>query len=117
MVEDGELNEVTQPDKADGLWYVTDFLGGDRTKRPSAWAAADPFALAKRYRAGAKAISFLLIHGSADSTVLPAVSEKFQAALVAAGYHSRLVEIPHAEHLDGLWSRKGIEPIVKAVTR
>ena len=34
VVEDGELNEVTQPDKADGLWYVTDFLGGDRTKRP-----------------------------------------------------------------------------------
>jgi pimeloyl-ACP methyl ester carboxylesterase len=116
VVEDGFLHEVTQPDVADGLQYVTDFLGGDRKKHPSAWAAADPFALAKRYRASANAIPFLLIHGSADTSVLPAISESFQRALVAAGYQSRLVEIPGADHLGGLWSKAGIEPILKAAT-
>jgi acetyl esterase/lipase len=116
VVEDGDTHEVTQPVLADGLQYVTDFLGGDRKKHPSAWAAADPFALTKRYRAGANAIPFLLLHGSADTSVLPAVSESFQKALVAAGYQSRLVEIPGAGHLDGLWSKAGIEPILKIAT-
>jgi acetyl esterase/lipase len=116
VVGDGDLHEVTQPDEADGLQYVTYFLGGDRTKRPDAWAAADPFALAKRYRAGANAIPFLLIHGSADTAVQPAVSESFQATLVAAGYHSRLVEIPGADHVGSLYSKDGIEAILKAAT-
>jgi acetyl esterase/lipase len=113
VVEDGELNEVTDPDVADGRDYVTSFLGGDRAKRPGRWAAADPYALAKRYRPGATAIPFLLIHGSADTTVSPAVSRSFQAALVAAGYRSRLVVVPGAEHTGSLWSKKGIEPILK----
>ena len=71
--------------QCEGLQYVTDFLGGNRKKRPDAWAAADPFALAKRYRAGANAMPLPLIHGSADTTVLPTASESFQKALVAAG--------------------------------
>jgi acetyl esterase/lipase len=116
VVGDGELNEVSQPGEADGLPYVTGFLGGDRAKHARAWAAADPFALAKRYRAGAKAIPFLLIHGSADATVAPVVSESFQAALVAAGYRSRLVEIPGADHVGSLYSKVGIEAILKAAS-
>jgi acetyl esterase/lipase len=116
VIEDGELNEVTQPDVADGLLYVTDFLGGDRAKRPGAWAAADPFALAKRYRARATSIPILLVHGSADTMVAPAVSRSFLARLVAAGYRSRLVEIPGADHTGGLWSKDGIEPILKIAT-
>jgi acetyl esterase/lipase len=113
VVEDGELNEVTKPDVADGIVYVTDFLGGDRKKHPDAWAAADPFALAKRYRASTNAIPFLLIHGSEDTTVAPAVSKSFQATLDAAGYQSRLIQIPGADHTGGLWSKAGIEPILK----
>ncbi len=34
VVEDGELNEVTQPDQADGLYYVKGFLGGNRKSPP-----------------------------------------------------------------------------------
>ncbi len=117
VVEDGELDQVTKPNQADGLEYVRDFLGGARTTRPDAWAAADPYALAKRYRARANPVPFLLIHGSADTTVLPAVSESFQRALVAAGYQSRLVEIPGADHTGGLWSKAGIKPILKFATR
>jgi acetyl esterase/lipase len=116
VVEDGELNEVTQPEQADGLEYVKDFLGGNRKTHPAAWAATDPFALAKRYRAGAHATPFLLIQGSADTTVLPAVSKLFQTTMVADGYQSRLVEIPGADHLGGLWAKAGIEPILKAMT-
>lgn len=116
VVGDGDLHEVSKPDEADGLWYITDFLGGDRKKHPSAWAAADPFALAKRYRAGATAIPFLLLHGSADAMVAPAVSKSFQATLVAAGYTSRLVEIPGADHTGVLWSKGGIESILKIAT-
>jgi acetyl esterase/lipase len=114
VVGDGDLHEVTKPNEADGLQYITDFLGGDRKKHPSAWAAADPFALARRYRGDANAIPFLLLHGSADTTVLPAVSKSFQAALVAAGYQSRLVEIPGADHVGSLYSKNGIEAILKA---
>jgi acetyl esterase/lipase len=117
VVGDGDLNEVSKPDEADGRDYVTGFLGGARASHPAAWAAADPFALAKRYRGGPKAMHFLLFHGSADTTVLPAVSESFQATLVSAGYHSRLVEIAGADHVGSLWTKKGIEAILRAVTR
>jgi acetyl esterase/lipase len=116
VVGDGELNEVTEPDAADGLPYVAGFLGGSRAKRSDAWAAADPFALAKRYPGGTETTPFLLIHGSADITVLPAVSKSFQAALVAAGYHSRLVVIRGADHVGSLYSKEGIESILKAAT-
>jgi acetyl esterase/lipase len=116
VVEDGELNQVTHPNEGDGLEYVKDFLGGNRKTRPAAWAASDPFALAKRYRGDADVTPFLLIHGSIDSTVLPAVSESFQARMVATGHTSRLVEIAGAEHTDGLWAKKGIEPILKEMT-
>jgi fermentation-respiration switch protein FrsA (DUF1100 family) len=98
----GNVNNVSDPDHGDGINYVTEFLGGDRKAHPHAWAAADPFALAKRFPAGAHAIPFLLIHGLLDTTVFPDVSQSFQAALVAASYHSRLVEIPGVSHLD-LW--------------
>jgi acetyl esterase/lipase len=115
VVEDGVLNQVTQPERGDGLQYVEDFLGGTRKTRPAAWAAADPFGLANHYRAGANATPFLLIHGSADTTVLPAVSKSFQKAMVADGYQSQLVIIPGAEHTEGLWAKRGIEPILKAM--
>jgi alpha-beta hydrolase superfamily lysophospholipase len=116
VVGDGDLHEISKPEEADGRSYITDFLGGVRRLHPSAWAAADPFALAKRYRAGATALPFLLLHGSADTTVAPAVSKSFQATLVAAGYTSRLVEISGADHIGALWSKGGIEAILKIAT-
>ena len=116
MIGDGDLHEVSRPNEADGLQYITEFFGGDRKKHPGAWAAADPFALAKRYRAGARAIPFLLLHGTADTTVAPAVSRSFQAALVAAGYHSRLVMVEGADHTGSLWSKTGIESILQIAT-
>lgn len=113
---DGDLNEVTEPNKADGLSYITSFLGGNQASHRDAWAAADPFALVKRYPAGADSLPFLLIHGGADTTVLPVVSESFQAALVAAGYHSRLVEIAGADHTGSLYAQEAIDAILKIAT-
>jgi hypothetical protein len=46
VVEDGVLDQVTQPEQGDGFQYVQDFLEGPRKTRPAAWAAADPFGLA-----------------------------------------------------------------------
>jgi acetyl esterase/lipase len=99
---DGVINEVSEPDVGDGPEYVSHFLGGSRRAHPHAWEASDPFALAQRYPAGAHAIPFLLIHGVLDNTVYPRVSRLFQAALVTAGYHSRLVRVPDAGHIETL---------------
>lgn len=99
---DGVINQVSEPESGDGVAYVYQFLGGAPEEHPDAWAAADPFALAKRYPAGANAIPFLLIHGLLDTTVFPEVSQSFQAALEAAGYQSQLVEIPEAGHIETL---------------
>ena len=116
VIGDGVVNEVSQPAKGDGVPYVTGFLGGDRAKRPKAWAAADPFTLVKRYPAGGDSMRFLLVHGAADTTVLPAVSKSFQAALIAGGYQSRLVVIPGADHVGSLYSKQGIDAILKAAS-
>ena len=114
VVSDGVIDQVTGQE--DGHNYVVRFLGGEQATRPDAWAAADPFALVKRYPAGADAIPFLLIHGADDYLVLPKVSEDFQAALVAAGYDSRLLMIPKTGHVGALTKRVTIEAIMDIAT-
>jgi acetyl esterase/lipase len=107
---DGAIDEVTAQE--DGHGYVLAFLGGDQTARPEAWAASDPFALVKRYPPGPDTTPLLLIHGASDHNVPPAVSESFQAALVAAGYASSLVEIPGVDHLGTLARKESIDAIM-----
>ncbi len=106
----GAIDLVNVP--YDDPGYIDSFMGGDQATSPDAWAAADPFALVQRYPAGADAIPFLIIHGALDRSVLPAGSESFQAALVAAGYHSRLLIIESATHLQTLHGRVSIDAIV-----
>ncbi len=43
----------------------------------------------------------------------PKVSESFQAALVAAGYDSRLLTIPETGHLETLARKDSIDAIMK----
>ena len=69
VMSDGNLDEVTA--QSDGRDYVVGFLGGDRAARPDEWAAADPFALVKRYPAGPDAIPSLLIYGEYRPVVSP----------------------------------------------
>ena len=89
----GILDQVTAPANQP---YVMSLLNGDRAARPDAWAAVDPFALAKRYPADA--VRFLLIEGGADTYVSPAAARAFQASLAALGYQSSLVEILPMAH-------------------
>jgi acetyl esterase/lipase len=104
----GVIDEVTGQE--DGEGYVVGFLGGERATHPDAWAASDPFELVKRSAAGPDAIPFLLIHG-ADDTWAPGVAESFQAALVAAGYDSRLVEIPATGHTEAMQRKVSVDAI------
>ncbi len=110
-IVDGAMNEptTTLPGETD---YVSDFLGGSQGALPADWAVVDPFALATRYPAGAGAIPTVLIEGAVDNVVPPAVARSFQAALVSAGYRSRLVEVPAADHISVLSSRDTIDAIM-----
>jgi acetyl esterase/lipase len=100
----------------DLLPFVRSFLGGDRKALPGAWAAVDEFALAKRNPARAHAIPFLLIQGLADLSSPPPDSRSLQAALVAAGYHSRLVEIPGMDHLETWANGNAVDAVMTFVT-
>jgi acetyl esterase/lipase len=105
----GVIDEVTGQE--DGNGYVLGFLGGDQETHADAWAASDPFRLVKRYPAGPDAIPFLLIHG-ADDTWAPNVAESFQAALVAAGYDSRLLTIPATGHVQAMERKASVDAIM-----
>jgi acetyl esterase/lipase len=110
----GLLNQVR--DKLGGADYLMEFLGGDSKARPAAWLAADPFALATHDRAGADAIPIVLVHGGADTDIPPTVSESFQAALVAAGYHSQLIEVASADHGTIMGTKESIDAIIRLAT-
>jgi acetyl esterase/lipase len=99
-----------------GADYLTAFFGGDAKARPDAWLAADPFALAKRYPAGANAIPIALVQGGADRAVPPTAARSFQAVLVAAGYRSRLVEVSSADHLSIIYAKETIDAIITLAT-
>ena len=112
----GEVNEVSQPNQADSIAYVQEFFGGPRRDDPEAWAASDPFVLLRRYPAGANAIPFLLVQGLSDTVVAPAVSRSFQAALVTAGYQSRLVEVPGITHLHTWENGNAVDAVASFVS-
>jgi pimeloyl-ACP methyl ester carboxylesterase len=92
--------------------WVREFLGGDRVARPEAWAAADPFTLATRHPTEDGAVPILLIHGANDGAVDPATSSALDATLRAAGYQSRLVIVPSADHGSILAARETVEAIM-----
>jgi acetyl esterase/lipase len=114
VMSDGNLDEVSA--QSDGRDYVVGFLGGDEAARPDEWAAADPFALVKRYPAGPDAIPSLLIYGEYDQYVSPKVSPAFHDALVAAGYDSRLLMIPGGDHTAALGKKATIAAILDIAT-
>ena len=67
---------------------VTDFLGGGPAEAPGRYAAADPVRLLPT---GA---DVLLVHGAADTTVVPEQSERYAAAAAAAGDRVELRVVP-----------------------
>jgi acetyl esterase/lipase len=86
------------------------FFGGTRDADPAAWAAGDPFALVTHQAVPATDLPILLLKGGADGDA--ADVRAFQAALVAGGYHSQLIEIPSADHFGTTVATESIEAIL-----
>ncbi|WP_066952195.1 alpha/beta hydrolase, partial [Streptomyces lushanensis] len=83
------LTEWSGPDNP-----LLTFLGADVSDHPRLAAAAGPVTYAQ-----APAPPFLLIHGTHDSVVPFAQSERLAGLLRAAGNHAELVPVPGAEHI------------------
>jgi acetyl esterase/lipase len=90
------------------------FFGGTREADPAAWAAGDPFALAAHRAGAATDLPIVLVQGGADSGAADA--RAFQAALMASGHHSRLIEIPSADHFGTTIAKESIEAILALAT-
>lgn len=90
------------------------FFGGTRAADPAAWAAGDPFALAAERAVAATDLPIVLLQGGSDGGAADA--RAFQVALVAGGYHSRLIEIPLADHFGTTVAKESIEAILAFAT-
>lgn len=93
---------------------LTAFFGGTRAADPAAWAAGDPFALAAYRAVDATDLPIVLLQGGADGGAADA--RAFQALLVAGGYHSRLIEIPSADHYGTTVAKASIDAILALAT-
>jgi acetyl esterase/lipase len=99
---------------ASGDSELTSFFGGSRAADPAAWAAGDPFALAARRAGTTTDLPIVLVQGGADGGAADA--RAFQAALMASGHHSRLIEIPSADHFGTTIAKESIEAILALAT-
>lgn len=86
------------------------FFGGTRVANAAAWAAGDPFALAAQRSVAATDLPIVLVHGGADAG--GADARAFQAALLAGGHHSQLIEIPSADHFGTTIAKESIDAIL-----
>ena len=93
---------------------LTAFFGGTRVADPAAWAAGDPFALAAHRVVAATDLPIVLLQGGADGGY--AGARAFQAALLASGHRSRLIEIPSADHFGTTVAKESIEAILALAT-
>ncbi len=99
---------------ASGDSELTSFFGGSRAADPAAWAAGDPFALAAHRAVAATDLPIVLVQGGEDGGAADA--RAFQAALTASGHHSRLIEIPSADHFGTTVAKESIEAILALAT-
>jgi acetyl esterase/lipase len=90
------------------------FFGGTRASASAAWAAGDPFALAAHRAVAATDLSIVLLHGGLDDGVADA--RAFQAVLAAGRHHSRLIEIPSADHFGTTVAKESIEAVFALAT-
>jgi acetyl esterase/lipase len=94
------------PDDSD----LVAWFGATRAADPRAWAAGDPFALVAHRAVAATDLPIVLIQGGADGGA--AYAKAFQAALVAGGYNSRLIEIASADHFGTTVAKESIDAIL-----
>jgi acetyl esterase/lipase len=98
---DGNVDSASPNGSFAGVDMV-DLLGGDRSARAEAWAAADVYALVKRRAQNDDPAPILVAHGDADPVVMPSVARAFDALLAEGAYQHRLLIVPgdHGAPLD-----------------
>jgi acetyl esterase/lipase len=90
--------------------YLDGFFGGTQSAAPEAWNAGDPYAVvAAKSRLD---VPVRLVHGAIDNNVIPASSERFEQALEAAGYDSKLVVVPNSDHSGILQDYRTIQAVM-----
>jgi hypothetical protein len=90
------------------------FVGGSKDEKPDAWAAVDPYALAA-HTTPADRLPVRLIQGGRDPS--DASTQRFQAALIAAGIDSTLVEEPTADHPGILNTVESVDALLELAAR
>jgi pimeloyl-ACP methyl ester carboxylesterase len=90
------------------------FFGGTKAADPATWAAGDPFGLVAHRAVADTDLPIVLLHGGLDGGTDDA--RAFQAALMAGGYHSQLIEIPSADHFGTTVAKPSIDAISALAT-
>jgi acetyl esterase/lipase len=99
-----------------GAAFLNAFFHGTQAQRPKAWAGADPFALVSAHPAGRHSVDLTLVRGGRDTVITRSSSPTLYAALQRAGYGSRFVEAPQADH-NGLLDAPRASAAITAATR
>jgi pimeloyl-ACP methyl ester carboxylesterase len=109
----GAVDEVTN--QGLGPAYLTAFFHGTQAQRPHAWAAADPFSLVRAHHAGSSSVAVTVVRGGRDTVVTRSAGPALHRALRRAGYRSRLVDVPGADHNGLLVAPKAVAAVTAAV--
>jgi acetyl esterase/lipase len=109
----GAVDEVTN--QGLGPAYLTAFFHGTQAQRPQAWAAADPFSLVRAHHAGSSSVEVTVVRGGRDTVVTRSAGPALHRALRRAGYRSRLVDVPSADHNGLLAAPKAVAAVTAAL--
>lgn len=90
--------------------YLEGYFDGAREENRQLWSDASPI----QWIAGSEP-PFLLIHGLADTSIPPAQSEGFAAALEAAGVPVELLLIPDGHHMSIIWSPESYQAVTDLI--
>lgn len=80
--------DLTVQEDADGLAFLTGFLGADYAKHPEIWREASPV-----FHAEKKNAAFLIVHGTKDESVAFSQAQELYDKLHSAGVPVKLVKV------------------------
>jgi acetyl esterase/lipase len=81
-----------------GAAALAAFFGGPQARIPRVWAAADPFALARRHAPARRPATFTLLRGGRDAVITPSAAPDLAHLLRRNGFRTRYVVAPRATH-------------------
>lgn len=112
---DGVVGLAGVYDTASFADYMTSFFGAAPAADPALWDSGDPLHYVES-GAVPKPLKVLLVHGDADDVVPLAQSQKFAAALTAAGVPAQLEVLPGETHMSVIEPAVSAERITKFVS-